>query len=146
MTAPAKLSEYSEASAVALALESMTPLKTVGDVWREYRAGAWREIDYHRFRPLVLSIMADSIVSNKRCLDVLHHIESAKQVLESDFKSFYMLAGDAVLVNAANGVVCVDPDYKVELLPHDPDRNFTRQLDAVYDPQTPCPNFERVLK
>ncbi len=45
------LTEYNEAAAVALALESMPPIKTVGDCWREYRAGAWREIDYHRFRP-----------------------------------------------------------------------------------------------
>ena len=140
------LTEYNEAAAVALALEMMPPLKTVGDVWREYRAGAWREIDYHRFRPAVLSIMDNKIVSNRRCLEILKHIESAKQVLESDFRSFYMLDDDAVLVNAKNGIVRVEPDYKVELLPHAPDRDFTRQLDAVYDLQTPCPNFERVLK
>jgi putative DNA primase/helicase len=141
----AVLTEYNEAAAVALALEKMPPLKTVGDCWREYRAGAWREIDYHRFRPAVLSILADTIKSNKRCLDILKHIESLKQVLESDFKSFYMLDGDAVLLNATNGIVRVEPDYKVELVPHDPGLNFTRQLQAIYDPQSRCPNFDRVL-
>jgi P4 family phage/plasmid primase-like protien len=139
------LTEYNEAAAVALALESMPPLKTVGECWREYRAGAWREIDYHRFRPLVLSIMADSIVSEKHCGEVLRHIESKKQVLESDFRSFYMLDGEAVLVNVANGIVRVQPDYQVELREHDPARNFTRQLAANYDPQARCPHFERVL-
>jgi P4 family phage/plasmid primase-like protien len=139
------LTEYNEAAAVALALKSMPPLKTVGDTWREYRAGAWRLTDFNGFRPAVLSVMADAIVSHRRSLDVLRHIEGLKQVAESDFRSFYRFDGDAVLVNAVNGIVRVEPDYQVELLAHDPGHNFTRQLEAAYIPQAPRPNFERVL-
>ena len=135
------LTEWNEAAAVALALESMPPLKTVGEVWREYRDGTWRETDYHRHRPGVLETMADSIKSNRHCLDVLKHIEGLKQVLESDFKSFYTLDGDAVLVNASNGIVRVEPDYILHLLPHDPAHNFTRQLSAVYTTARELPYF-----
>ncbi len=139
------LTEYNEAAAVALALESMPPLKTVADCWREYRDGAWREIDYHRFRPAVLAIMDKAIVSNRRCMEILKHIESAKQALETDFRSFSMLENDAVLLNAANGIVRVELADDTVLLKHDPGLNFTRQLQAIYDPQAGCPNFDRVL-
>ncbi len=56
-----------------------------------------------------------------------------------------MFDGEAVLVNVANGIVRVAPDYQVERLDHDPARNFTCQLAANYDPLARCPNFERVL-
>lgn len=139
------LKQWNEAAAVALALKSMPLLKTVGDAWHEYRDGAWRLVDYNGYRPDVLSIMDASIASHKRSLDVLKHIEGLKQVPESDFKSFYALKGQTVILNAANGLLRVEPDYKVELLPHDSSHNFTRQLSAVYDPRARCPNFERVL-
>ena len=89
--------------------------------------------------------MADGIKTNKRCVEILKHIESAKQVLDSELKSFYTLDGDTVLVNAVNGIVRVEPEYQFQLLPHDPAHNFTRQLSAFYTPYAICPTFERVL-
>lgn len=62
---------------------------------------------------------------------------------------------DPLLVNTLSGVlrfwVDSDPDAgmsrvaSVELLPHDRDRRLTKQMPVTYDPEAPCPRFDKFL-
>ena len=138
--------DYQEAAAVVLALEQMPPIKTVGRTWYAYEGGVWRTTNHHIFRPIALCVQDEESRSDYRAGQILRHIESSSQVHENTLRSFYMMDGDTVVLNAANGIVRVAPEGKVVLSKHDPGLNFTRQLEAGYDTLARCPTFSRVLK
>lgn len=52
------------------------------------------------------------------------------------------LDADPWLLNSPTGII----DLKTgQLLPHDPARNMTKQISAVYDPEATCPTFLKFL-
>jgi P4 family phage/plasmid primase-like protien len=141
----APLREYNETRAVELALQKMPPLKTVGSDWYAYESGTWRPIEKDIFRPDVLSVLGDSIRSERRTKDILGHIESRSQIAQATLRSVYRLTETGeILINAGNGIVRIFAG-QIDLLPHNAEHVFTRQMAAPYTPDATCTLFLEVL-
>jgi P4 family phage/plasmid primase-like protien len=123
---------------------ALPPVKTIGPIWHTYGNGVWQPSSSDRIKPLALSILPESIRTIRRATTLLEHVEADSQADPEAFRGFYLFDGGAVLLNARNGLVRVTPE-KLELLPHSPERSFTRQTVARFNPNATAPLFERVL-
>lgn len=48
-------------------------------------------------------------------------------------------------INVKNGILVYDESGKIELIPHNPDYNFTYMLPVNYDPNMKCPKISKLL-
>jgi P4 family phage/plasmid primase-like protien len=125
--------------------ETLSPVKTVGNVWHVFSNGVWRPLEADTLKPQALAILPENWRTVHRANTLLDHIAAAKQTDGGTFKGFYAFDLDGgVLINTANGVARVRAD-RIELLPHAPDYHFTRQTVAQFNPDATAPLFERVL-
>jgi putative DNA primase/helicase len=139
------LNEHAKEHELAALLEGLLPpIRCVGRDWYTYTGGVWRRGTRDIFRPQALSIQHAKSRTDRMATSVLSHLESKHQVAEEDFCSFHKFAGDAILINCANGVLQVTADSE-RLLPHSPDYFFVGQVAAPFRPDAEAPTFARVL-
>lgn len=125
---------------------SLPPIKTVGSIWHAYQDGTWRKTERAIFRPKAQAILPEIIRTARRESTLLDHLEGRCQVLESDFRGFYKLGVDGdILINVANGVLQVKPGGNIKLLDHSSDYLFTLRVASVFDPESNCPLFHKIL-
>jgi len=138
------MEDYNESMAVEKALSVLPPIYAVGTNWFAYENGVWKPTTYHIYRPDVRSILPEKFRKQSKISVILKHIESIHQISDSAFKSFYTTSGNAILINVKNGMVKVEGNSAI-LVPHDKNLNFTRQVDASYNPSATCPIFHRTV-
>jgi len=136
------LTEYQYANALA---EILPPIKTCGNQWRSYEAGAWSEIERAIFRPDAQNTLPENIRTERRAAALLDHLEGRAQVSAESFCGFNKTGADgSVFVNVGNGVLVVTPS-NIKLTEHDPAHNFTARTAAIYNIEAAAPLFYRVL-
>jgi P4 family phage/plasmid primase-like protien len=139
------LPKYNEWEATQLFLTRIPPLKCVEKEWHVYRDGAWQRTSRDEFRPIAQAVVSSRDRTEKRERAILNHAEGARQVPARELIGFYKSDGNAVLVNANNGVVRITAkDFGLH--PHDPAHAFTLKTAAGYSFDAACPLFDRVLR
>lgn len=122
----------------------LPPIRTVGEAWYLFQSGAWQKQSRDALRPQALEILPPKDRTARRADLLLDHLEGRSQLPGDALQGFYRFDGDAVLLNAANGILRVDPE-RIELLDHDPTCLFTRKTAARYVPTARAELFEKVL-
>lgn len=122
----------------------LPPIKTVGQAWFVFQEGLWQKQTRDGLRPRALEILPAKERTDRRAGLILDHLESRFQVPGDALRGFYKFDGHAVLLNAANGILRVDPE-RIDLLDHDPACLFTRKTAAHYVPTARAELFEKVM-
>jgi P4 family phage/plasmid primase-like protien len=126
----------SECEAANYLEQQLPPTKTVGEVWRSYREGVWRETQKDIYRPIAQAIMPIAKRTARRESTLLKHLEGRWQVDPHIFRGTLMWDEDTgdVLINVLNGVLRVTPTT-IKKEDHDPKWHFTRCLKVKFEPE-----------
>lgn len=139
---PNQLTEFDYANLLA---DKLPPIRTVEATWYVYGDGRWEDMNRALLLPEAHNILPPAFRTARRATTLLDHLEGRFQVSERTLKGFYTFQADAVLINARNGIVRVEPGADPEVMPHSPEFLFTRQAAASYQPESLAPLFERIL-
>jgi len=103
-----------------------------------YQDGWYQEFDDRYYLKLIEKQIEESYNGRrnkaKEILDVLK---------DNLYKKNQTINVGPKLINVRNGILNID---KFELLPHTPDKLFTYQINANFNPNTKCDKFEKFLK
>src|SRR5207302_3785727 len=108
----------------------------------------WREIEPDLFGALSLDVIHPDKRSDRKAEQLVRFLARR---LKSEPAPDYATCSKfdpvgPVLLNVANGVLCVSKTEKPKLLPHSPDYNFREQIETAYDYAAECPVFEDALQ
>ena len=120
-------------------------LSTDGRFWH-YDGRLWRPVQDQWVAGKVLEIIQGNPVKNQKTASVLSQVLTllrAKLAVKDDLLGF--VAEPAPVINCANGELWIAQDGSVELRPHRPESYLRHCLDVAYDPDAPCPEYDRAV-
>ena len=129
-------------------IEMQGPLRAHGQSWYLYQNGTWREIEPDLFGALALDVIHPDQRSDRKAEQLVRFLaRRLKSEPAPEYATCYKFDPvGRVLLNVANGVLCVSKTEKPKLLPHSPDYNFREQIETAYDYAAECPVFEDALQ
>ncbi len=137
---------FNESHYAELVIHHLGNVRCSGAQWHAFESGRWQNRPRDIYRKLVRECIHPEQRQHKRISDVVGSVESALQVVETQFCGAYKLtAAGSVLLNAANGVIELTDAEEVILRSHDPEHGFSLQMPTAYDPAARCPLFDSVL-
>lgn len=139
--------QYNEAVYAELLRSRLPPVHCIDSVWLSYDGtGVWKTKSRDFFRRMSHDCIHPEQRTHKRVMDLVGQVESALQASATDFFGAYKRSGDRIIINAANGVVEITPDLKIEFRAHSPADGFRAQLRASYNPAALCPLYKRTVE
>ena len=120
-------------------------LSTDGRFWH-YEARLWRPVQDQWVAGKVLETIQGNPVKNQKTASVLSQVLTllkAKLAAKDDLLGF--VAEPAPVINCSNGELWIAQDGSVELRPHRPESYLRHCLDVAYDPDAPCPEYDRAV-
>ena len=120
-------------------------LSTDGRFWH-YDVRLWRPVQDQWVAGKVLETIQGNPVKNQKTASVLSQVLTmlrAKLAVKDDLLGF--VADPAPVINCSNGELWIAQDGSVELRPHRPGSYLRHCLDVAYDPDAPCPEYDRAV-
>jgi P4 family phage/plasmid primase-like protien len=95
----------------------------------------------------VLATIKDHPVKGQKTAVLLSQVLTLmKATLAAKDDVLGFVASPPPVINCRNGELWIGPDGSVELRPHRPESHLRQCLEVTYDPDAPCPKYDRALR
>ena len=135
-----------EAKMAKIVQESLPPLISIGNEWFKYCDGFWQKCTIEEYQPCIMEVIPGTFKTARHVGEIVKHLRIINQQPPEKIKGAYRKSDSSIEINIANGILMLDSDMDLRLLPHDKEKMFTKSLSASYFTDSSAPLFLEVLE